>query len=283
METGATRCPTLICHAGALVLLVGFWFDGGLFKLPTAAVFWTLLELGRIESGRARQSSARGFVIVGRRRARSDAPYRPAIGLRWLAGILAATAIGLSAIFWITPQFAVNDTTLSIARWFLVQPKQRSDFDYLATNSVWRGKRLKTLLEHVELADYNRQLVSWKVDPDRYRNFVLSPQIDPVLDGDMNWRRPLWEYFYPRIRREPSPESAAEVVRRELSEAVKVVAHSSVNADIRSMWDRRVADKTGFEAVYVAALRSVGVPARLGSGQGAFWAGGKWVTAPQFN
>ena len=34
------------CRAGALVLLVAFWFDGGLFELPTAAVFWILLELG---------------------------------------------------------------------------------------------------------------------------------------------------------------------------------------------------------------------------------------------
>jgi hypothetical protein len=36
-----------ICRAGAIVLLVGFWFDGGLFKLATAAPFWILLELGR--------------------------------------------------------------------------------------------------------------------------------------------------------------------------------------------------------------------------------------------
>jgi len=35
-----------ICRAGAIVLLVGFWFDGGLFQLPTAAMFWILLELG---------------------------------------------------------------------------------------------------------------------------------------------------------------------------------------------------------------------------------------------
>jgi O-antigen ligase len=34
------------CRGGATVLLVGFMFDGGLFKLPTAAVFWVLLELG---------------------------------------------------------------------------------------------------------------------------------------------------------------------------------------------------------------------------------------------
>lgn len=34
------------CLAGALVFVVAFWFDGGLFKLPTAAMFWVLLELG---------------------------------------------------------------------------------------------------------------------------------------------------------------------------------------------------------------------------------------------
>jgi len=39
----------IICHAGAIVLLVGFWFDGGLFKLPTASTFWILLELGSCE------------------------------------------------------------------------------------------------------------------------------------------------------------------------------------------------------------------------------------------
>jgi O-antigen ligase len=36
------------CLAGALVFVVAFWFDGGLFKLPTAAMFWVLLELGSV-------------------------------------------------------------------------------------------------------------------------------------------------------------------------------------------------------------------------------------------
>ena len=45
------QCPksglATVCRAGALVLLVGFWFDGGLFKLATGAPFWILMELGR--------------------------------------------------------------------------------------------------------------------------------------------------------------------------------------------------------------------------------------------
>ncbi len=36
-----------VCRAGAVVLLVAFWFDEGLFKLATGATFWILLELGR--------------------------------------------------------------------------------------------------------------------------------------------------------------------------------------------------------------------------------------------
>jgi O-antigen ligase len=35
------------CRAATVVLLVGFWFDGGLLKMPTATTFWILLELGR--------------------------------------------------------------------------------------------------------------------------------------------------------------------------------------------------------------------------------------------
>ena len=36
----------IACRAGTLAMLVAFWFDGGLFKLATASVFWILLELG---------------------------------------------------------------------------------------------------------------------------------------------------------------------------------------------------------------------------------------------
>ena len=40
----------ITCRGGAIVLLVGFWFDGGLFKLATASTFWILLELGNVQN-----------------------------------------------------------------------------------------------------------------------------------------------------------------------------------------------------------------------------------------
>jgi O-antigen ligase len=43
-------CLKATCRASAIVLLVGFWFDGGLFKLATAVPFWMLLALVREEA-----------------------------------------------------------------------------------------------------------------------------------------------------------------------------------------------------------------------------------------
>jgi len=43
------------CRAGAIVLLIGFWFDGGLFKLPTASIFWILVGLGAVQLHKERQ------------------------------------------------------------------------------------------------------------------------------------------------------------------------------------------------------------------------------------
>ena len=37
----------IACRAGAIALFIGFWFDGGLFTLATAAPFWILLALGQ--------------------------------------------------------------------------------------------------------------------------------------------------------------------------------------------------------------------------------------------
>jgi hypothetical protein len=34
------------CRAAVLAMLLEFWFDGGLFKIATASLFWILLELG---------------------------------------------------------------------------------------------------------------------------------------------------------------------------------------------------------------------------------------------
>jgi dienelactone hydrolase len=229
------------------------------------------------------------------------------IALRWVAVILATLALAETTIHLVTPRFFVNDTTLSIARRFLVQPKEHVDFENLAAQPIWHNQRLKTLLEHVELAGYNRELINWQLDDKLYQDFVLSPVIEPSNlpptpnfgttsnlqllaaskrsdDGStsLNWQRPLWEEFYPRIRHESSPEDAAKIVVRHLRERVTIAALPNLPHDVPAIWLGQISDEAGFQIIYVAALRSVGVPARLNSQRRAeFWNGSRWDNAPR--
>lgn len=215
-------------------------------------------------------------------------PLKPGRSLlRLLAALLAMWALALTALHLLTPQFQINDITMNVAREFLMQPKQRTDFEYLATQPIWRGQRLQNLLAHVELAGYNRELVNWQLDDKTYQDFVLSPVINlstanSQLPTSFNWRRPLWEEFYPRIRHETSPEDAANIVVRHLRERVTIADLPNLPHDVPTIWLRQITDETGFKTIYVAALRSIGVPARLDlNGHAEFWDGDKWQIAPQ--
>ena len=204
------------------------------------------------------------------------------VGLRWLAGILALLAAVQITVHLLIPRSPVTPFTLAVARRLLVEPKEISDFDYLVTNGFGQDKALRTLLEHVKLANYSRELVNWKLDDDTYRRYVLSPQVDEMRDGDTPWRRALWESFYPRVRRETDVISAAQSVVRFLRERVGINPRFSDRASVGAIWTRGMADEAGFERVYVAALRSVGIAARLNDAkQAELFSDGKWQIAPR--
>lgn len=204
-------------------------------------------------------------------------------GLRAAAVVLATLALAESGVHLVTPQLAVGGTTLEMARNWLVAPKMVEEFNLMAADSVWQGRPLKWLLDSVELSHYNRnELINWKVDEPIYRQFVLQPDIDSVADKELNWRRPLWESFYPRIRKEDSPEAAAQIVVRYLRERVTIDPKLGCTPGIETAWSRGITDEKGFEIIYVAALRSVGIGARLNSsGQAEYWTGKTWANAPR--
>jgi hypothetical protein len=201
--------------------------------------------------------------------------------LRWLAGTLVALASAQTAVYLGTPFFPVCDETLAIARQCLIQRNEVGDFEFLSTNAVWRGQKLKILIEHVRLANYNRQIINWKLDDKMYRDFVLSPATTGKPDEQFKWRRLLWEEFYPRIRHESLPENAARIVIRHLRERVTIAALSNSPHEVPDIWQKQITDETGFEIICVAALRSVGIPARLDlKGQAEFNDGNVWWPVP---
>jgi acetyl esterase/lipase len=232
--------------------------------------------------------SAVGWVIgwnVWKRRHRQPLEKiklnRYEIILRWVAAILATWALTETAFRLVSPHCLVSERTLSVARRILVQPKQRADFETLACQPIWKKEKLKTLLDQVELAGYNRELINWQLDPTNYDNYVLSPVITGTPGERFDWRRPLWEEFYPRIRHESSPDDAARIVVRHLRERVTIAAIPDPPRDIPTIWLRQLTDETGFQIICVGALRSVGVPARLNSNrQAEFWDDLKWSAAP---
>ena len=206
---------------------------------------------------------------------------RAGVALRWLAVCLATWALAETAVHLVTPYFSVSNKTLSIARRFLIQPKECADFETLACQQIWKEQKVGTLLTHVELSGYNRELVNWQVDDKIYRDFVLSPVITGNAVAQLNWRRPLWEEFYPHIRHESSPEDAARIVVRHLRERVTIAMLPDSSHDVPDMWLKQITDKFGFEILCVAALRSVGVPARLNAQNHAeLFDGMQWKTAP---
>ena len=123
--------------------------------------------------------------------------------LAWARRHLTTAAVVQTALHLVPPRLPIDERTLTLARKHLVAPKEKSDFEFLAAKPCWPGKRLRTLLEHVELAHYNRELINWKLDEQTYQQFVLSPEMIPSADGGLNWRRPLWENFLP-----PHPQGA---------------------------------------------------------------------------
>jgi hypothetical protein len=260
-------------RAVSLLMLIGFFFDGGLFRFATGPLFWLFVEFSRDEKGCSQPQMER------RPTDSKQSLFLWETAMRGLAVPLGLVAVAITAFHVFLPRFEIGSRTLYLARAYIVAPKDRTTFDYLATNSIWVGKPLCVLLEHLELADYTRDLVSWKLHDYEFCEYVLSPQIDVDYDDELSWRRPLWEFFYPRIRSQPDIPSAVRIIRELVHEQI-TLSPQRVSGGILTMWERRTADRLGFEVLFTGTLRSVGIPARLSDQQDAeFLLNDKWIKA----
>jgi hypothetical protein len=74
---------------------------------------------------------------------------------------------------------------------------------------------------------------------------------------------------------------AARIVVRHLRERVTIATAPDLPRNVPLIWLKQITGEAGFETICVAALRSVGVPARLNlQHQAEFWNGDKWQIAP---
>jgi hypothetical protein len=202
--------------------------------------------------------------------------------LRGMAVLVAVAALAVTGGHLLVPRLSVSDRMLTLARRWLVPSEARADFDWLAAQPLWQGRKLASLLSEVELARYNRGLVNWQVDEARYREAVLSPSITRATGEEFGWRGKLWESLYPRVRKEASLETAAATVVAHVRERVTTAAEAGGTGSVSADWRAQLTDAAGFEALCVAGLRAVGIPARLdGAGQAVYWEGTVWRPVPR--
>ncbi len=201
--------------------------------------------------------------------------------LHWIAAGAALVALVETFVHLLLPLLPATTTNVRFASRFIISEECLPYFERLAKEDFSQGQKLKTLLTHAELAHYNSfRLVNWKVDPQIFEGYVLSPRIDGD-EKEIGWRRPLWETLYLRIRKENLPSDAAEIVVRYLRECITVLPGNAEVHGVESIWQQKVTDIRGFHRIYVAAMRSVGIPARMASsGVAELWEGNEWKEAP---
>jgi hypothetical protein len=199
-----------------------------------------------------------------------------------LAVLLTAIALTQAAVQVGLPQLRASGAALELTRQWLVRPRLWGELDWLIRQPGWRDHRIAALLDNLELADLQRKSFYAHLEEDLYRGFVLSTDIAGDMAADPGWRRQLWENFYPRVRKERDPFAAAQLVIRFLRERVSLAPVQPGPAGPKSAWEQGLTDFAGFETIYTAALRSIGVAARLNAaGMAEFWTGANWAPAPR--
>ncbi len=199
-----------------------------------------------------------------------------------VATIATLGALGLTAAHLAVPRMAFSAENLRRAVRWGVADMQEADIEFLSGLKLRSSTKLGEALEHLELTDYRGPFLYQDLEPEIWRHFVISPAIAGTEGQPIDWRRPLWESFYPRVRKETDPTSAAKIVVRHLRERVGFNPERAPSPSPRKTWSAGMANVPDWERLYIAALRSATVAARLGdSGKAEIWSGEKWAPAPR--
>jgi hypothetical protein len=194
--------------------------------------------------------------------------------------LLALAALVWHGLHWGLLQSPADEGTAGWARKRLVADEERADWDRLMRRMDWRGRPWRVAWEHAHLVAYNRLLLPWGLPKEVEERWVLDPRLSDEDDGELEWRRWLWERLYPRVRKEPTISSAVGVVVGYLRSQVGT-GWWGEDSDLRRMWSLGWATARGFELLCVAGLRSVGIPARRTTSEGVvYWENGRWHKVP---
>lgn len=172
-----------------------------------------------------------------------------------------------------------TEESLARAEKWAVRTELQADFGWLRARALEPTARVTDWLDAVELAELQRRQFYPALPEGLFRECVLDPQVGGV--GGVRVRRMLWTYFAPRVRKETEVPAAAASIVRELRTRVTPMKDLPP-ANLAAAWAGGTAGPADWERLYVAALRSCGVAARLNNqGRAEYWSGEQWSGAPR--
>jgi dienelactone hydrolase len=200
--------------------------------------------------------------------------------LKLVTCVISITALGVTGLNLLVPELNVNEFSLSMAKSFLLR-SHAEDISFLGRHKIADKIKLKMWLQHVQLANLQRHQFYSSLENDLFQQYILSPQIDSQAPA-WNSRKELWEYFQPRIRKQHDPLLGAKIIVDYLLERVGIDSSYGADQDVDTIWIQKMAGEGGFQRIYVAALRSVGIAARInGLNQVEIWTRQAWTAAPK--
>ena len=107
---------------------------------------------------------------------------------------------------------------------------------------------------------------------DIYISYVLCPRIE--IEPLSAWREELAKHAFPE-----EPETLYQVLLRDIKRSVKDPYYANLVTLPAQAWQHRHCDARGFRILYVALLRTLGIPARLRAldGEPEYYHRGEWI------
>jgi len=193
-----------------------------------------------------------------------------------------ASFLCMGVVWILIDRILVTPVAVNVVDTIMFSQRSSDDLHYILNTSTCNGVGMKVILSHIVLSELTRKRFYSRLSDEMFRDFVLSPNIYYVPLNEMNWRIVLWRRFYPKIKSQTDPLIAAQIVARGLKESVCVDATRFRAVGIETTWVEQETDEVGFQMLYVASLRSVGIAARLtAETRVEFWTGEVWSNAPQ--
>jgi len=195
--------------------------------------------------------------------------------------IVAAVACGV----WLFPRLPVNDMTVPVLELVLRSGVERRDLEYLLRSEDWRHAHVRGVWDHIRLSRKARSRFGLEMTDDFYRSYLLSPRIAATPVPEHEWRGPLFELLASKVPGEASLEDTVSWSAAVLRLAVNRSADGAGRygrVGVETILGLESCDESGWNLLLVAGLRSMGVPARLGSSERAeYWTGSRWEAAPE--